>query len=156
MTIGDIARLMVRGDRYKNQSAEPKLPNGATPPPGYVNPHCPPGMDITGMKESDYKIIPVDPNVAQRMREITLEEIRRGHGMTDPNQDPVSDLIKAYDMQVPVKDRINAGWTLEKIYQKEVGKIFDFIRSRVPGWQAGQWFDDSILDEYQSGVDVKA
>lgn len=156
MTINDIARLMANADPYKRQSTMPQLPNGSTPPPGYVNPHCPPGMDITGMKESDYKIIPVDKNVEQRMKEITLEEIKRGYGMSDPNRDPVSDLIKAYDQQIPVKDRINAGWTLEKIHQKEVRRIFDFIHSRVPGWEVGQAFDPSILDEYTQGIDTMA
>lgn len=131
MTINNIARLIANADKYKRQSTIPQLSNGCTPPSSYVNPYCPAGMDITGMKESDYKIISVDKQVSQRMKDITLEEIKQGYGMSDHNNDPVSDLIKAYDMQVPVKDRINAGWTLEKIHQKEVCKIFDFISSRV-------------------------
>lgn len=156
MTVTDIARMMASRERYQRQSAEPKLPNGSTPPPGYVNPYCPEGLDITGMKSSDYKIIPVDKNVEQKMKDITLEEIKRGYGKSDPYRDPVSDLIKSYDKQIPAKDRINAGWTLEKVHQREVRRIFDFIKSRVPGWEAGKPFDTSILDEYQQGIDMNA
>lgn len=156
MTINDIARMMISADRFKKQSAMPELPNGSLPPPGHVNPYCPPGMDITGMKESDFKIIPVDEKVAQQMKDLTLAEIKRGYGMSDPNRAPVSDMIRAYAMSSPVEDRINAGWSLEKIHQNEVRRIFDFIESRVPGWQAGQRLDTSILDEYQQGIDITA
>lgn len=45
MTINDIARMMANRQRYERQSTEPKLPNGSTPPPGYVNPYCPEGLD---------------------------------------------------------------------------------------------------------------
>lgn len=112
-----------------------------------LDPYCPPNMDITGMKESDFKIIPVDEQVAQQMRDITLEEISQRYGMSDPNRDPVSDLIKSYYPRVAVKDRVHAAHTLEKTHPNEVCKIFDFIRSRVPGWQAGQHFDRRILED---------
>ena len=107
------------------------------------------------MKTSDYKIIPIDKDVEQKMKDITLEEIKRGYGMSDPYRDPVSDLIKSYDKQIPVKDRINAGWTLEKIHQNEVRRIFDFIHSRIPDWQAGKPFDTSILDDYKQGINIR-
>ena len=42
MRINDIAQMMINIDKFKRQSSMPNLPNGSTPPSGYVNPHCPP------------------------------------------------------------------------------------------------------------------
>ena len=90
------------------------------------------------------------------MKDITFEEIKRGYGMTDPHRDPVSDLIKSYDKQIPAKDRINAGWTLDKIHHREVCRIFSFIKSRVPDWEVGKPFDTSMIEDYKQGIDIKA
>ncbi len=156
MTISNITKLMITADRFNRQISIPELPNGSLPPPGHINPYCTPGLDITGMTASDFKIIPIDKKVIQQMKDITFEEIKRGYGMSDPNHDPVSDLIKSYYKRVAIDDRKHAGWTLEKIHQNEVCKIFDFIKSRIPNWQPGQRFDTRILDEYKQEIDIKA
>lgn len=155
MTINDIARMMVNSERYKRQSTEPKLPNGSLPPEGHVNPYCPEGMDITGMKESDFKIISVDKEVEQQMKDIAFNHMKDYYGMSGGHGD-VAEAVKAYLSKIPAEDRINAGWTLNHIHQAEAQRLVDFVRSRVPGWQHGQAFDTSILDEYKQGIDMKA
>ncbi len=32
----------------------------------------------------------------------------------------------------------------------------EFVKSRVLGWQLGQPFDTSILNQYRQGIEVKA
>lgn len=155
MTINDIARMMANTDRYKCQSAEPKLPNGSLPPKGHVNPYCPEGMDITGMKESDFKFIPVSKEAEQQMRDIAFNHMKDYYGMSGGHGD-VAEAVKAYLLKIPVGDRINAGWTLNHIHHAEATRLYDFVKSRVPGWEVGKPFDTSILDEYQQGVDMKA
>ncbi len=155
MTIHDIARMMVSRERFQRQSSEPKLKNGSLPPKGHVNPYCPEGMDITGMKESDFKFIPVSKDAEQQMKDIAFSQMKNNYGMTGERGD-VAEAVKAYLSKIPAKDRINAGWTLNHVYQAEARKLSDFIKSRVPGWQHGQVFDTSILDEYKQGIDIMA
>ena len=88
MTINDIARMVASGDRYQRQSATPNLPNGSLPPAGHVNPYCPEGMDITGMKESDFKIIPVSKEVETQIRDMTFNNMKKYYGMSAPSDTP--------------------------------------------------------------------
>ncbi len=156
MTINDIARMVASGDRYQRQSATPNLPNGSLPPAGHVNPYCPEGMDITGMKESDFKIIPVSKEVETQIRDMTFNNMKKYYGMSAPSGNDLGDMIKSYVMTLPPKDRANAGYTLNQIHREEAVRLQDFVKSRVPGWQLGQHFDTSILNEYRQGIDVKA
>ena len=156
MTINDIARMVASGDRYQRQSATPNLPNGSLPPAGHVNPYCPEGMDITGMKESDFKIIPVSKEVETQIRDMTFNNMKKYYGMSAPSGNDLGDMIKSYVMTLPPKDRANAGYTLNQIHREEAVRLQDFVKSRVPGWQLGQHVDTSILNEYRQGIDVKA
>ena len=156
MTINALARMMVNRDRYQQQSATPNLPNGSLPPKGHVNPYCPEGMDITGMKESDFKIIPVSKEVETQIRDMTFNNMKKYYGMSAPSGNDLGDMIKSYVMTLPPKDRANAGYTLNQIHREEAVRLQDFVKSRVPGWQLGQHFDTSILNEYRQGIDVKA
>lgn len=155
MTINDIARMMASRERYQRQSAEPKLANGSLPPKGHVNPYCPEGMDITGMKSSDFKIIPVDEKAAQQMKDIAFNHMKDYYGMSGEHGD-VAEAVKAYLSKIPAGDRMHASWTLEQIHHAEATRLYDFVKSRVPGWEVGKPFDTSILDEYQQGIDMKA
>lgn len=157
MTITELARMTARNDSYQRQlSQQPKLPNGSLPPPGHVNPYCPPGMDITGIQASDLHEIPVSKDVAQRLKDLAFDNMKNYFGMCGPNADEGPDMIEAYCLSAPVKDRINAGFTLTRIHRAEAQRLVDFVRSKVPGWQVGQAFDTSILDEYQQGIDTQA
>ncbi len=155
MTINDIAKMMMNRERFQSKNVMPKLPNGSLPPKGHVNPYCPDGMDITGMKSSDFKIIPVDKNLEQQMKDIAMDHMRKYYGMSGGHGD-AAEAIKAYLFKIPAADRINAGWTLQQIHLSEARKLNDFVKSRVPGWEVGRPFDTSILDEYKQGIDIKA
>lgn len=155
MTINTIARMMANTEHYKRQSAEPKLPNGSLPPKGHVNPYCPEGMDITGMKASDFKTIPVSKEVEQQVRDMVFDDMKEYYGMSGPDGNNLSDAIKAYLPKIPVEDRKHAARTLHHIHNAEASRLNDFVRSRVPNWEIGKPFDTSILDEYRQGIDMK-
>lgn len=156
MTINSIARMMVSRDRIQSQMAEPMLPNGSLPPKGHVNPYYPESMNITGMKASDFKTIPVSKEVEAQVKDIAFQHMKKNYGMTDPNRSDLADAIKAYVSKIPEKDRVHAVRTLTNIHRAEAIRLEDFVKSRVPGWQVGQPFDTSILNEYQQGMDMKA
>lgn len=156
MTINSIARMMVSRDRFQNQMAEPMLPNGSLPPKGHVNPYYPESMNITGMKASDFKTIPVSKEVEAQVKDIAFQHMKKNYGMTDPNRSDLADAIKAYVSKIPEKDRVHAVRTLTNIHRAEAIRLEDFVKSRVPGWQVGQPFDTSSLNEYQQGMDMKA
>lgn len=90
------------------------------------------------------------------MKDLAMRGMDTYYGMSGPDGDIVADTIEAYSLEAAVPDRINTSYTLTNIYRAEVNRIFDFVRSRIPGWQIGQRFDTSILDGYRQGVDVKA
>ena len=153
MTINDIVWLMRNTERYQRGAAKPEYPNGAA----VSHPDMPDdGLDITGMTAADFHIIPVSKEAEQAVRDIALEQMKKYYGMSGPDGNNLGNFIKSYYKQVPISDRSNASWTLQQINREEVYRLYDFVRSRVPGWQIGQKFDTSILDEYQQGVDVKA
>ena len=156
MTINSLARMMVNRDRYQRQSATPNLPNGSLPPKGHVNPYYPESMNITGMKASDFKTIPVSKEVEEQVKDIAFQHMKKNYGMTDPNRSDLADAIKAYVSKIPEKDRVHAVRTLTNIHRAEAVKLDEFVKSRVPGWQVGKPFDTSILNEYRQGVDMKA
>jgi hypothetical protein len=156
MTINDIARMMVSRDRYQRQMAWPKPQNGPGSPKGHVMPLCPEGMNITGMKESDFKRIPVSKEIETKMRDMALQSMKNYYGMTASSGNEYGDAIKAYALTIPPEDRAHAKYTLHQIHREEANRLQDFVKSRIPGWQVGQAFDTSILDEYKQGVDVKA
>ena len=152
MTINDIVWLMRSTERYQRGAVKPEYPNGAA----VAHPATPDdGMDITGMTAADRKIIPVSKEAEQAMKDIAFDHMKRYYGMSGTGNE-LGDTIKSYYKQIPPSDRANAAWTLQQIHREEVYRLYDFVRSRVPGWQIGQKFDTSILDEYPRGVDVKA
>ena len=153
MTINDIVWLMRNTERYQRGAAKPEYPNGAA----VSHPDAPDdGLDITGVTAADRKIIPVSKEAEQAVRDMALEDMKKYYGMSGPDGNNLGNFIKSYYKQIPASDRANAAWTLQQIHREEVYRLYDFVRSRVPGWQIGQKFDTSILDEYPRGVDVKA
>lgn len=157
MTFGQLARLQVSADRYQqNRNNVSLYPPGYSGPlaPGDKNPFTPPGMDITGMTESDFKIIPVSKEIEQKIRDLAFRELRDGYGMTSSNE--LGETMKAYYPTIPPEDRPHASRTLYKIHHEEACRLVDFVQSRIPGWQVGVPFDTSILKDYQQGIDTRA
>ena len=109
------------------------------------------------MTAADFHIIPVSKEAEQAVRDIALEHMKKYYGMSGPDGNDLGNFIKSYYKQVPVSDRANAGWTLNQMHRDEAYRLYDFVRFRVPGWEIGQWFDTSILEEYKQGtMDIKA
>ena len=157
MTITELAQYLYRNERYQRQGALPTgLKNGSLPPPGHVNPYCEPGMDITGIERSDVHEIPVSSEMEQQMKDLAFQEMKHYYGMSGPNPDEGPKMIYAYCLQLPPEDRINASVTLNRLHRAEAYRLVDFVQSKIPGWQIGQAFDTSILNEYQQGVDTRA
>ena len=148
-----MARMLMNADQYQREVTQPKYPNGAA----VSDPNAPDdGLDITGMTAADFNIMPIANVAEQAVRDIALEHMKKYYGMSGPDGNNLGNFIKSYYKQVPISDRSNASWTLQQIHREEAYRLCDFVSARVPGWQIGQWFDTSILDEYQRGVDVKA
>ncbi len=112
-------------------------------------------MDITGMKSSDFKIIPVDKDAEQQMKDIAFNHMKDYYDMSGGHGD-VGEAVKAYLSKISAGYRMHASWTLEQIHLAESTRLNDFVRSRVPEWEPGKPFDTSILDEYKQGIDMKA
>ena len=154
MTITDMARMMMTSDQYQRGVTQPKYPNGAA----VSHPDRPyDGLDITGMTVADRKAVPVSKEAEQAVRDMALEDMKKYYGMSGPDGNNLGNFIKSYYKQIQPSDRANASWTLQQMHREEVYRLYDFVRSRVPGWEIGQKFDTSILEEYKQGtMDIKA
>lgn len=87
------------------KALQPNLPNGSLPPKDHVNPYCPEGMDITG--RTDFRrIVPVDEDVANRIRALVFENMKNNGGMGDGEVE--SQVIKNYIMSLPPEERAAA------------------------------------------------
>ena len=153
MTVSDIARMMANADRYRRQGVTPNLPNGSLPPKDHVNPYCPEGMDITG--RTDFRrIVPVDEDVANRIRALVFENMKNNGGMSDGEVE--SQVIKNYIMSLPPEERAAAGWTLNQIRIQEAKRLGEYVHQRDPSWNWGKPVKPGILNEYHQGIDRKA
>ena len=72
--------------------------------------------------------------------------------MTSSNE--LANIVTSYYPQVAVEDRVHAARTLDKIHRAEAHRLVEFVQSKIPGWQVGQAFDTSILEEYKQGIDT--
>lgn len=158
MTFSQLARFQMSADRYQQNRSNIRFqyPPGynGMPAPGDKNPFAPPGLDITGMTEADFKIIPVSKEIEQKIRDLAFRELRDGYGMTGSNE--LGETIQSYYPQIPPEERMHAAHTLQKINHEEACRLVDFVQSKIPGWQIGVPFDTSILNEYKQGIDVHA
>ena len=103
-------------------------------------------MDITGMTSADFHIIPVSKEIEQKVRDRVFENMKYRYGMTGTGNE-YGEMVHSYLMSIPAKDRRDAAYTIDQIHFGEVKKINAFVKSRVPGWQPGQSFDTSILED---------
>ena len=155
MTITELVRFHQQNRATELSQVAPQLENGSLPPPGHVNPYCPPGMDITGTTSADRKIIPVDEGVANQLRNIAYRRMIESGGMGEGDDiGIVGRTINAYVMTLPPEDRINAGWTLNEIFIQEAERLAEYVHQRDPSWNWGKNANPSILEGYQRGVDI--
>ncbi len=158
MTVTQMARMggSALESWYTRHPEEIGMKTGDLPPAGYVNPYAAPGMDITGHDPNDWHPIEVSDDVKKEIKDLIFKNMKENYGMSGERGRGVNDIIKEYDRRVPVKDLYNSMRTLTQIHHNEAVRIQNFVRSRIPGWEVGQAFDTSILDEYRQGIDIKA
>lgn len=119
----------------------------------HVNPYGTPGMSLNDA--GDYrKMIPVDEGVAQQVRQIALDHMKNGYGVSDGED--ISKVIRDYTMSLAPEKRLSASWTLNEIFHSEAARLGEFVHQHDPNWDWGKPFDTSILDGYRQGVDLQA
>ncbi len=158
MTVTQMARMSggnALESWYARHPEEIGMKTGDLPPAGFVNPWAAPGSDRTGMDPDDWEIIEVSDAVKKEVKDDALQHMKDNFGMSGTGRG-INDIISDYCAKIDPKDRYNALRTITQIHRDEVHRLYDFVASRVPGWQVGQAFDTNILDEYQRGIDFKA
>ncbi len=105
----------------------------------HVNPYGTPGMSLN--------------NVEKQVKQIAFKKKKNGYGMS--NGEDISQVIKNYVLSIEPEQRLSASWTLNEIFHKEAVRLGDFVQQQNPGWNWGEAFDTSILDNYQQGFNIK-
>lgn len=119
----------------------------------HVNPYGTPGMSLNDA--GDYrKIVPVDKGVVQQVKQIALDHMKNGYGVSDGED--ISAVIRSYTMSLSPEKRLSASWTLNEIFHSEAVRLGDYVHRQDPDWDWGKPFDTSILDGYRFGLDVQA
>lgn len=149
MRISDMAAMMLKNRQFQKQNPALNQPNGSAPPAGHVNPFEDPYLNITGMSQSQsQKTVPVDDDVAEKLRNLIREDFTQRNGMcgTGRQADAQADIIKSYVATLPGEQRLSAIYSCEQIAFREAERLEAKIREQNPDWQYGQDFDASILD----------
>ena len=118
----------------------------------HVNPYGTPGMSLNNAGDFR-KTVAVDENVVQQVKQIAFDHMKNGYGMS--NGEDISQVIKNYVLSIEPEQRLSASWTLNEIFHKEAVRLGDFVQQQNPGWNWGEAFDTSILDNYQQGFNIK-
>ena len=119
----------------------------------HVNPYGTPGMSLNDA--GDYrKIVPVDKGVVQQVKQIALDHMKNGYGVSDGED--ISAVIRNYTMSLAPEKRMSASWTLNEIFHNEAVRLGEFVRQHDPSWDWGKPFDTGILEGYRQGVDTTA
>lgn len=150
MRITDMAAFLMNTQQFQKQKSEPKLPNGSLPPKGHVNPYEDPYLDVTGKDPSEWsKEIPVDDEVAGKIRALVKESFMKRNGMsgTGADADKEANIIKAYVATLPGEQKLAAIYSCQRIGDMEANRLAAKIREQNPTWQYGQAFDKDILSK---------
>lgn len=118
----------------------------------HVNPYGTPGMSLNDA--GDYrKIVPVDKGVVQQVKQIALDHMKNGYGVSDGED--ISAVIRSYTMSLSPEKRLSASWTLNEIFHSEATRLGEFVHQHDPSWDWGKPFDTSILGGYWQGLDIQ-
>lgn len=117
----------------------------------HVNPYGTPGMSLNNA--GDYrKIVPVDKDVAQQVKQLAFDHMKNGYGVSDGED--ISQVIRDYTMSLAPEQRLSASWTLNELFHSEAARLGEYVHQHDPDWNWGKPFDTSILDAYQQGMDI--
>ena len=119
----------------------------------HVNPYGTPGMSLNDAGDFR-KTVPVDEGVVRQVKQIALEHMKNGYGVSDGED--VSTAIKNYAMSLSPEKRLSASWTLNEIFHNEAVRLGEFVRQHDRSWDWGKPFDTGILEGYRQGVDTTA
>lgn len=119
----------------------------------HVNPYGTPGMSLNNAGDLR-KTVPVDEGVVRQIKQIALEHMKNGYGVSDGED--VSTAIRNYAMSLSPEKRLSASWTLNEIFHNEAVRLGEFVRQHDPSWDWGKPFDTGILESYRQGVDTTA
>lgn len=107
-------------------------------------------MDVTGRNGDYKKIIPV----SQEMKEHVLNDVKNSYykynGMSGDNEaewDAYYRKNNEYYKTLKREDRLSACWTLGQLHTEIANRVSSAIKSRIPGWQAGNPIPHEMLDE---------
>lgn len=158
MQVTNMAKMLV--NKYQMQKQKNGLQSQGNPVPAkdYVNPYEDPYLDITGKSPSEWqKIVPVDDEVADKLRSLIKEDFVKRNGMCGDGKqaDAQANIIKDYIKTLPGEQKLAAIYSCEQIAFKEADRLIAKIREQNPSWQSGQPFDTSIL-ENDKGFDILA
>lgn len=117
----------------------------------HVNPYGTPGMSLNNAGDFR-KIVPVNENVAQQVRQIALDHMKNGYGVSDGED--ISQVIRDYTMSLAPEQRLSVSWTLNELFHNEAARLGEYIHQHDPDWDWGKPFDTSILDGYRQGMDI--
>ena len=70
--------------------------------------------------------------------------------------DEIGSIMKEYRKNIPANDRLSVTWTLGQIASSETERLAEFVKAKVPGWDAGKPFDPNIFEDYHGGIDIRA
>ncbi len=108
------------------------------------------GMDVTGRNGDYKKIIPV----SKEMKEHVLNDVKNAYykynGMSGDNEaewDAYYRKNNEYYKTLKREDRLSACWTLGQLNLEISHRVSNAIKSKVPGWQAGNPIPNGLLDE---------
>lgn len=108
------------------------------------------GMDVTGRNGDYKKIIPV----SKEMKEHVLNDVKNAYykynGMSGDNEaewDAYYRKNNEYYKTLKREDRLSACWTLGQLNLEISHRVSNAIKSKIPGWQAGNPIPNGILDE---------
>ena len=150
MRITDMAAILMNTQQFQKQKSEPRLPNGSLPPKGHVNPYEDPYLDVTGKDPSEWsKVIPVDDEVAGKIRALVKESFIKRNGMSGigADADKEANIIKSYIATLPGEQKLAAIYSCQRIGDMEADRLAAKIREQNPTWQYGQAFDTDILSK---------
>jgi len=151
MTASAMAKQYIYNWNMKLNKNNSLFTNGSTPLSGHINPYEDPWMDITNRSSSEWqRMIPVDEDVANQVRNMVKEDFVKRYGMTDGSPEHIDDranLIKNYTKTLPGEQRLAATWTLGQVVSEEAARLKSIILKHDPSWTYGKPFDTSILDE---------
>ena len=115
------------------------------------------GMMIREGDTSWRKIVPVSKEIKDKIIETVRRQfLSNANGMsTAGDGDEIGAIMKEYRKNIPAGDRLSVTWTLGEIASSEVVRLAEFVKAKVPGWEAGKPFDPSIFEDYHGGIDIR-